>query len=80
MPSRALFVAPSASEGSLGTCMPRDDTVGNAAPRRKPRGLPGDAVPNEVRGDAVPTEVRDATACARQDKKRRSAGQSRGTF
>jgi hypothetical protein len=30
-------VAPSASEGSLGACAPRDDTLGNVAPRRMPR-------------------------------------------
>ena len=31
------------------------------APRRQPRGLPGDAIPNEVRRDAVPNEARDAS-------------------
>jgi len=31
------------------------------SPRVQARGLPGDAVPNEVRGDAIPNEVRDAS-------------------
>jgi hypothetical protein len=29
--------------------------------RRQPRGLPGEAIPNEVRRDAAPSEVRDAS-------------------
>ena len=54
---RALFCRHEAqAEGSLGTYVPREDTVGGCRPRRKPRGLllgtpfrPWDAVPNEVR-------------------------------
>jgi len=39
-------------------------------PRRQPRGLPGDAIPNEVRRDAVPSEARECPAIARQDRLR----------
>jgi|GEM_PF-5653830 len=76
-------VPPSASEGSLGTCAPREDAVGNVAPsppffvapRRQPRGLPGDAVPNEVMRDAVPSEARDASLSLGMTKNGGSAGQ-----
>jgi hypothetical protein len=47
-------------------------------PRRQPRGLPGDAVPSEVRRDAVPNEVRDASLSLGTTKNGGSAGQSEG--
>jgi len=74
LPEPTFFCLPERSEGSLGTCVPRDykkgsvlrdDTVEGCrpeplfvAPRRQPRGLPGDAIPNEVSRDAVPNKVR----------------------
>ena len=63
----SLFLCrPERSEGSLGTCVPWEDRVGNVAPRRKPRGLPGDAVPNEVRDASL--SLGRTKKGARQDK------------
>jgi hypothetical protein len=65
-PRAYFFVAPSEARGpSALACLGRTRwemsprTSFFVAPRRQLRGLPGDAVPNEVR---------DASACARQDK------------
>jgi hypothetical protein len=59
-PEPLLFCHPERREGSLGTYVPRDDRVGDVAPRHlffvapsEARGLPEDAVPNEVRDAAV---------------------------
>jgi hypothetical protein len=73
--------------GSLGTCVPCDETVGGCcpeatflSPRAQARGLLRDAFPNEVRGDAVPSEARDARLALGRTKNGRSAGQGRGDF
>jgi len=59
-----LFCRPERSEGSLGACAPRDDI-----PKRRPERSDEGRRPERSEG---------CLANARQDKKGRSAGQSRG--
>jgi len=68
-PRASFFCRPERSEGSLGTCMPREDKVGNVAPsllflspRGVSRGGPSAlACLGKTSRSAVPNEVRDAS-------------------
>jgi hypothetical protein len=55
-----FFVTPSASEGSLGACAPREDRKG-LAPRAQARGPSALACLEKTSQGVVPSEVRDAS-------------------
>ena len=54
---------PERSEGSLGTCVPRDDKKGCVPREDKKKGVPRDDIP-----DAVQNEVRDASVSLGRSK------------
>jgi len=83
-PEPTFFVAPSGSEGSLGTYVPRDDKKESVLRDDKKESVPREDKKESVPRDDIPMHRRERSEEGRRPERKRgmpryrSAGQSRG--